>query len=223
VSRVLVGIQARLGSTRLPGKVLEQIGPCSALEHVYRRAEAALPDAHVVVLYPSPDTEIRAHCSAQGMEYYCYDGDEDDVFGRYIAAVQHVDADVVVRLTADCPFVTPEEIQTVAGRVMRGEARFATNVDSPRYVPDGYDVEAFSCGLLREIREHLPGSVLMGGRVHHVMPEPGSPKYELGRLRWTLDTPADLAKMRALAETVDVTPPNRPTCWDLLAFDKARA
>ena len=106
--KVVAIIQARLGSTRLPRKVLSYIDGLTALEWVVRAAKAVKLVDQVIVA--TPDVEIAGFCNAIiGVDYWI--GPEDNVLKRFKDAAEFAGADVVVRLTSDCPFLDPRIIE----------------------------------------------------------------------------------------------------------------
>ena len=206
-------IQAREGSTRFPRKVLAHFAGHSVIDHVYRRVRAAV--FHTVVACPATDKALVRECKELQIPAFAWDGAETDVLGRFRACVAsrpHVD--VIVRITADCPFVQIAHIQacTALGRA-HGYARLSFREGWP----DGLDVEAFTPARLSRFasREHVtdgrPNAVVQSQRpLHHH--------------RWTLDTRADLAWFKRISEIVPCAPPFHPTVEELLAaidHDKA--
>lgn len=221
----LVVIQARLGSSRLPRKVLEDIGGYTALEHVWCRAVAAAGH-RVVVACPKGEEGAMLQRLPRGADVVGWEGPEDDVLGR-IAGVTRWMQGVVVRVTADCPWVDVATIKAVGEVVAHGYADFATtNEQLALPLIDGYDVEAFTAGLLRRANQEaeLPGErehVTPWMRAHARNPfvVRRLPPFVVPR-RWTLDTADDLAWMRRVAELVDVTPPHRPSFRELLELER---
>ena len=145
---VLAVIIARMGSTRLPGKVLMKLGGLPTLLWVIAAAQRAYGIDEVIVATTTEpaDDAIAERCAYE--EVLCYRGAEHDVLARVAAAARTIaGTTVVVRLTADCPFVDPDVIGAVVRlRKMTGAA-YASNV-SPRTWPDGLDVEAFTTKAL---------------------------------------------------------------------------
>lgn len=150
--RIVVIVQARTGSSRLPGKVLRRVGRQTILTHVLARAKR-IPGAHEVVVATTTDPLDDAIVSlARGAGVRWVRGSEDDVLGRYVMAAEATRADVIMRLTSDCPLLDP----AVAGLVLeafRAAAStaqwYASNVHSPSWY-DGCDVEVFSRAALQE-------------------------------------------------------------------------
>ncbi len=125
----LLLVQARMGSTRLPGKVLLDIGGKTMLERVVARARRARTADEVAVatsLSPGDDAVVR---EAGRLGLRAYRGSEERVLDRYYEAAKAFGADVVIRVTADCPLIDPEIIDKVvnAFSAARPSADFATN------------------------------------------------------------------------------------------------
>jgi spore coat polysaccharide biosynthesis protein SpsF len=198
-------IQARIGSTRLPGKILMPLRGHPMLWHVVQRVRATLSITEVVVATTTEerDEPVRAFCAAAGIA--CFSGSEQDVLDRfYQAAVRH-QADPVVRITADCPLVDPGVIERVLTMYATGKfdhVGVATGAgaafqEQGRF-PDGLDAECFSFAALeRAWREATAASDR-----EHVTPfiwrQPGRfrlgvlrPHADYSTLRWTVDTAAD--------------------------------
>ena len=197
-------VQARHGSTRLPGKVLEQIAGHTVLEHVLHRCRA-IPgvDAVCCAIPAVPDSDpVADHARRVGVEVYR--GDEHDVLDRYYRAAQQIGARIVMRVTSDCPLIDPQ----ICGAVLRLRAErsadYACN-NMPRSGPHGLDCEAFTFEALEQAAQHAADAHSR----EHVTPwlrtHPQLRRASLvgdGRgtdLRWTLDYPEDLAFFRALS------------------------
>ncbi len=202
--KVVVIIQAHMGSTRLPGKVLEDIGGQSMLARTVRRASrAALADEVVVATTTEPRDEIIVReCAALGVAVFR--GSEDDVLDRYYQAARAHSAEAVVRVTSDCPLLDPEVTDQVIRVFLEGDCDYASS-GLVRTYPRGLDTEAFSFAALeaawREATEaahraHVtPYIYLTTGRfrLREVTCE-----ADYSRYRWTVDMPEDLAFVRAV-------------------------
>ena len=223
----VVGIvQARTGSTRLPGKVLNVVAGLPLLAHVVRRAQAitGLDLVLVATSTAAGDDAIEGLCDAQG--WTCFRGSEDDVLRRYADAARSVDAAHVMRITADCPFVDPDQGQRVIDRHLAAGADFTHNVTVwGSGMPLGTGVELFT-------RETLERSDAEGHEPHHrehvdewasdvrdqLRFERVDAPPDLARpeLRLTIDTPEDLALVRALHDALR-QPPEDVRLADVIA------
>jgi glutamate-1-semialdehyde 2,1-aminomutase/spore coat polysaccharide biosynthesis protein SpsF len=207
-------IQARMGSNRLPGKVLTDLGGKPVLAWVVRAARATLgvDDVWVATSIAAADDSIDAWCQTNCVPVYR--GSEGDVLDRFAGATKASDADVVVRLTADCPLLDPTVMaQTIRLRAVTG-VDYASNVDPPTW-PDGLDCEVLtSMALLAAAaeatrasdREHVTPFV-RNNRDRFTAETLIAPLPGLAAERWTLDTPEDLTLLSALAARL---PADRP-------------
>lgn len=205
--RTVVIIQARYGSSRLPGKVLLPLGEGCVLDEVVKRC-LVIPGATltcVAVPDVTGNDDVAARAAAAGATVVR--GPEHDVLARYGVAARQTDADVVLRVTSDCPLLDPG----VAGQVLaareRDSADFTSNNLPPRGWPHGLDCEAFT----RDALERAVTSATLSHDREHVTPwlrkaddirrswvtGPGGP---VAASRWTLDLPEDYAFLRATFE-----------------------
>jgi spore coat polysaccharide biosynthesis protein SpsF len=204
--RTVAIIQARVGATRLPSKVLLDLGGRPMLERVVRRASRAKSVDAVVVATTDLERDAPVAALAASLGVGVFRGSEDDVLDRYHGAAEASGADVVVRITADCPFVDPEVIDLVVGRFVAEHPDFAANT-LERTFPHGLDVEVVSRSALdaawREAKEPYLRAHVMPFVYQH--PE----RFKLvnvacdgsfAEMRWTVDTPEDLELARAIYE-----------------------
>jgi spore coat polysaccharide biosynthesis protein SpsF len=152
MSRVVASIEARMGASRLPGKVLMEIGGIPAIEFMAARVQAARSlDAVVVATTVSPaDDAIAIWASEFGIA--CYRGSEDDVLGRVVAAQRAQASDIVVELCGDCPLIAPELIDRAVNVFRGGDCDVATSAVQLSY-PQGTEVQVFPFALLAEVAE----------------------------------------------------------------------
>lgn len=206
---ILALVQARMGSTRLPGKVLAEVAGQPLLWHVVHRARAAKRlDQVVVATSTSPaDDAIAAFCAREGIP--CFRGSEDDVLDRFHQAARREGAAIVVRITADCPLIDPEVIDRVVGAYLEGGCDLASNALRYTY-PDGLDTEVFSAAALERAwrearrpaeREHVTPYIRNSG---HFRLRGVENERDLSREahRWTVDHPQDLAFVRAVYDAL---------------------
>ncbi len=143
-------IQARTGSTRLPGKVMYPLDGRPALDHVVTRtAHADSVDEVVVATSAEPtDDVIEQYAPTFGADVIR--GSESNVLSRFEKAVEAHDPDIILRVTGDCPLIDPTTIDNVIAPVKDGNADYASNTVS-RTFPRGLDIEAFSCESFQKV------------------------------------------------------------------------
>jgi len=202
-------IQARMGSSRLPGKVLADLGGAPVLDRVISRVRRASRVDHVVVATStaSADDELALFCTERGISVVR--GSQNDVLSRFgDVLATFPDADTIVRVTADCPLVDPQIIDDVVDALREKDVDFAANRLPPPYrrtYPVGLDVEV----ARRAALEKAISEASTQRDREHVMPylyaEPGRFRTtiidledDLSRYRWTIDTPQDLEAVRRL-------------------------
>ena len=192
-------IQARMGSTRLPGKVLMKLQGRTVLDHVITRVkQAKLIDEIIVATTTLPEDDVLA---AEAAHYgVCvYRGSSDNVLSRYYEAAKKAKAQVVVRITSDCPLIDPKIIDAVVDAYFDNDAEIATNAgntDKTRTFPRGLDVEIFSFELLEQTNlsankpyhfEHVTPYMYEIANTIFYYRHP----YNYSNNRWTLDTNED--------------------------------
>lgn len=195
-----------MGSSRLPGKVLLELVGRPVLEWVVRAARAAtgVDDVWVATSHANSDNAIEAWCNTNSVD--CFRGSESDVLSRYAGAAATSGADIVIRITSDCPLLDPNVVAQVVYLREKTGAEYASNIDPPTW-PDGLDCEVFTAAALRSAdkeakkkgdREHVTPFIR---RNYTRFPSETlvSPLAGLTSERWTLDTPEDLVMLRAIA------------------------
>ncbi len=207
--RVVAIIQARMGSSRLPGKVLSDIRGRPMLWHVVNRARRAhLVDKVVVAATTTrADDAIAEFCTAHGIE--CFRGSEADVLDRYRQAAKEYSADVVARITADCPLLDPVVVDRVIDRFLSNDCDYASNILQYTY-PDGLDVEVFSVAALEQAwveatkpseREHVT-PYLYASEKFRTLKLANEANLGANGYRWTVDEEADLEFVRRVYESL---------------------
>ena len=149
--RINAVIQARAGSTRLPGKVLADLGGRPVLEWVVRAARAATQVDEVIVATSTLAGDDAVADLATPWGVPVVRGSEDDVLSRFVAALDAHPADAVVRLTADCPLLDPTLIDAVAGAWAAAPTHDYVSTVLVRCLPRGLDVELVSAQALRAV------------------------------------------------------------------------
>ena len=197
-------VQARVGSQRLPGKVLQDLAGRTVLHHVLERCRV-IPGADIVVC-AVPDEAASAPLEAIALECGAtvFRGSEADVLERYVGAARAVDADIVMRVTSDCPLIDPSICGEVLALRAESDVDYAAN-NMPRTFPHGLDCEAFTRDALEEAgakaterydREHVTPFIRRAPSRERANLASGDPL--LAQHRWTLDFPEDLAFFRAV-------------------------
>ncbi|MDH3975345.1 MAG: glycosyltransferase family protein [Deltaproteobacteria bacterium] len=211
--KVVAIVQARIGSTRLPGKVLMNLAGkpmiCFMLDRV---AKSSAVDEIILATGDGKDNdELARVVSEHG--YSVFRGSEDDVLARYTGAAKSCSADIIVRLTGDCPLIDPEVIDQLVTIFIEGKYDYVTNVKPPTW-PDGFDVSAFSSALLNDAnlkaerksdREHVVPwmwrmTPLEGGCAYRGINV--SSNNDLSLHRWTVDELSDYEFVKRIVSEI---------------------
>lgn len=223
--RIELFVQARMGSTRLPGKVLLPVLGKPLLEYLIERLQEVKAVIQVVVLTTSQasDDPIVHFCEKKHIPYYR--GSEDNVLERYYLAALERRPDVIGRITADCPLIDPDIVELVLQVFLQASPAYDYVSNSlERTYPRGLDVEIFSFSALErayrqaqhpEEKEHVTVYMYRHPdlfRLRNVAHEPS-----LADNRWTVDTPEDFELVRLILEHLYPTCP-RFRMKDILAL-----
>lgn len=197
--KVVAVIQARLGSTRLPAKVMLDLGGKTALERCLERVQQFRGVSEIVVATTelAQDDLLVSLLNRLGVKYYR--GSEQDVLKRYAEAARESKADVIVRCTSDCPLLDPELSSQVIEQFRQKNVDYASNT-LERRLPKGLDTEAFSREALERAnrdatdlaeREHVTLHMYRPNSGFRCEPVLAGGLLDLSKQRWTLDTPED--------------------------------
>lgn len=201
-------IQARMGSTRLPGKVLKKVLGKPLLQWIIQRLRRCKELTSVVVATTTlpEDNPIEALCLSESVD--CFRGDSEDVLSRYIGAMRHFGTDIGVRITGDCPLIDPAIVDETIQLFLDPASHFdyVSNCVKRTY-PRGLDVEVFSFDALeqayrsattKEEREHVTYYIL----THPTLFNIGSmeQKEDLSSIRLTVDTEEDFLLVSKIIE-----------------------
>ncbi|MFZ4536854.1 aminotransferase class III-fold pyridoxal phosphate-dependent enzyme [Propionivibrio sp.] len=196
--KIVALVQARMGSTRLPNKVMKAIGGIPMIELLLTRLARAKEVDQIIVATSVNERNLPLVAHVCKLGYTCEQGSENDVLDRYVQAAKKHQADVVVRITGDCPLVDPDLVDEVIQRFKAAGVDYFSNTNPPTY-PDGLDIEVFTFKALEQAsqetsvpfdREHVtpylrqPGKFKTGSMQHN---------QDLSASRWTVDEPADFA------------------------------
>jgi spore coat polysaccharide biosynthesis protein SpsF len=210
VSRIGIVTQARVGSTRLPGKVLAEAAGRTMLDHHLDRLAAAGLDVYVATTDTPRDDRLAEIVQGRGLPVYR--GSEDDVLSRYADCARANQLQVVVRVTADCPLIDGDVVAEGVARFLQlseqhGDDVYLSNTLERTY-PRGLDFEVFAATALyradraatrRSDREHVTPWLYAGNdRLSHLVQQ----RWPVDRshYRVTLDTAEDLELIRRLLE-----------------------
>ncbi len=195
--KILVIIQARIGSTRLPKKVLLDLEGKPVLEHVINRVmhSKLITDLVVATTISKSDLELVKFCSYKGISIFC--GSEEDVLDRFYQAAKLFSPDHIVRITADCPLMDPKVIDKVISVHLNTKSDYTTNTLKETY-PDGEDVEVFTFkslkiawenATLKSEREHVTPFIRKNPNIFSLMNVEND--SNLASKRWTIDNSED--------------------------------
>lgn len=224
--KIVIIVQARMTSTRLPGKILKKVLGKPLLEYqIERLRRVKLADEIVIATTINETDELIVQlCDSLSVSYFR--GSEEDVLSRYYEAAKVHQADVIVRVTSDCPLIDPEVIDRVIKFYINYQTKYDYVSNSlERTYPRGMDTEVFSFKALQEAfleatalpdREHVTPFI-------HRQPQ----RYSLASVnysenqshhRWTVDTPEDFELIKRIIEAIY---PNLPDltlkdCFNLL-------
>ncbi len=204
--RTVVIIQARMGSSRLPGKVLKEIGGKAMLERTIERVKRStlITEVAVATSTQPKDDPIEEFCKHLGVP--CVRGSESDVLDRYVKAAKKLRADIIVRVTSDCPLFDAEILDKLITAFTKKKADYASNFLKRRY-PRGLDCEIFTKAALEEAdakakrhyeREHVTPYIFEHPKLFTHTSIVCSD--DLSYHRWTVDTEKDLRMVRTVYE-----------------------
>lgn len=194
-------VQARMGSSRLPGKVMKPVAGLPMIEVLLKRLSRAKTIDQILIA-TSVDIRNNALCEhVKSLGYDCIQGSEDDVLERYLQAADNSKADIIVRITGDCPLVDPVLVDEAVSEFKAASVDYYTNC-APATFPDGLDIEVFTHSALKQ-----SAALTQSAHDHeHVTPylrESGQFKTayfrnseDLSEWRWTVDEAADLEVIR---------------------------
>ena len=202
--RVVAIIQARMASTRLPGKVLKGLQGETVLARVLARVRRAATISEILVATSDAqgDDVIVAECKR--LDARVFRGDENNVLDRYYRAAQFSKAEIVVRITADCPMIDPQITDKTVNEFLKERPDYASNALIRTY-PRGLDTEVFSLQTLECAwrdssepyqRAHVTPYIYQHPERFKLLAVQGERGYS--DLRWTLDTEEDLEFLRAV-------------------------
>ncbi len=207
-------LQARVTSTRLPGKVLRPVLGVPMLGRQIERLRRSrrIDQMVVVTSVNGSDDKLARFCQSIAVE--CFRGSLEDVLDRYYQAALRYRPEHIVRLTGDCPLTDPELIDTVIRFHLEGGYDYSSNTIEPTF-PDGLDVEVFRFAALERAwkeavlpshREHVTAFLYNQPKLFRLGSYLG--KNDFHELRWTVDDPQDLRRVRTIYRRLYPKNPN---------------
>jgi len=202
--RIVAIIQARMGSTRLPGKTLQDLAGKSVLMRVVERVRRMqrIDDLAIATTVNDQDDVIEKTCRENGV--LAFRGNDEDVLDRYYRAACFFHADAIVRITADCPLIDPELSDHVIQQFLDCKPDYASNVLRRTY-PRGLDTEVMSVLALEQAWQRATEACQRAHVTPYIYQHPESfvlasvtGDEDHSKHRWTLDTPEDMQFLRML-------------------------
>jgi glutamate-1-semialdehyde 2,1-aminomutase len=195
--KVVALVQARMGSTRFPGKVLKFISGKPMIELLLARLSQSSEIDEIVVATSKAPEDDKLQTFVETLGYRCTRGSEKNVLSRYYEAAKQIGADVVVRITGDCPLIDPVLVDECIKALKKLNVDYFSNTD-PRTYPDGLDISVMSFRTLKKANEDAVSEF----DKEHVTPYIQNSKNftksslkhnkDLSNFRWTVDEPEDL-------------------------------
>ncbi len=209
--KVIAIIQARMGSSRLPNKVMMDIEGKPVLCHIINRLHfSKMINRIIIATTTSPsDDAIAKFASDNGVEFFR--GSENDVLDRYYQTAKYIGAgssDAVIRITGDCPLIDPEVVDKVVELYKTSNADYVSNINPPTF-PDGLDTEVFKFEMLEKAwkdakmmseREHVTLYIRNHPEIFYM--ENLNNHKDYSNLRWTVDEKEDLEVVKVIYENL---------------------
>ena len=198
-------IQARMGSTRFPGKVLKELNGFSLLEYLVKRIQKSEEINDIIIATTNKEEDEKIAEISRKLDVKIFKGSEDDVLSRYYLAAQETKSNVIIRITGDCPLVDAGIVDQLIRKFKENNYDYLSNTIEPTF-PDGLDVEVFTKEILKEayincedpkMREHVTPWMKL-----HKKYRKYSYKNEknYSHLRVTIDEPEDLLVLKSITE-----------------------
>lgn len=199
MARVVASIEARMGSSRLPGKVLADVCGQPALSRLVIRLRRAKRVDDIVLATTTEPADDVLESWAEQVGVRCFRGSEEDVLARVVQAHESLKSDVIVEITGDCILLDPEIVDMGVDSYFANQCDVVTNV-TPATFPMGIDVQVFSLALLQEVertindlavREHVSLYFYEHPEIYRIVNLCAPPRWSGPDLRFQLDYPED--------------------------------
>ena len=227
VTPVVAVVEARMASTRLPGKVLALIDGLPAIQHLVNRLErlSAVTEVIIATTDDASDDVLASYMSSVGVR--AFRGSNDDVLGRIAGAVVHSDCEIVLSITADCPGLDPAVVSDVLSRFHEGSFDYVSN-SIVRTYPDGMDCGVYRHEALNRASRNATDPLEREHTSLHVRRRPD--QFAISNVRapaelvWpelglTLDTDEDLRFLNSVVTSLADSP--FPSCLEMIALLRA--
>jgi len=213
--KVLAIVQARMGSTRLPDKVMCKVDGVTLIELLLARLSESNAIDQIVVATSSDSRNDPLVQHVNNLGYKTFQGSELDVLERFYFAAKQFTGDIIIRITGDCPLTDPRLVEEAIQKFKLGGVDYLSNISPPTY-PDGLDIEVFSFSALERAhqetkvasdREHVTPYIRGSG---HFSALTISSDHDYSNLRWTVDEVLDLEVVDFIVQHFA---PNRLFSW----------
>ena len=218
--KIVATIEARMNSTRLPGKVLMEAAGKSFLAHMVERLGRVRSLDGIVIATTTNVADDAIVTLAEELGIGCHRGSEDDVLARVLSAAKAHDVDVIVETTGDCPLIDPNLVDSCIKSYLESDVDYVSNVLERTY-PIGMDTQVFSTKVLDNVakltddpddREHVSLYIYRNPEIFKLQNVSAPPELSWPELGLTLDTPDDLRVIRHVFEALYPLDP----CFDLV-------
>ena len=224
--KVLAIVQARMGSTRLPNKVMREVDGIPLIELLLARLSHSSEIDQIVLATSIDSRNIPLVDHVTSLGYQSFQGSENDVLERFYFAAQQFSGDIIIRITGDCPLIDPQLVDEAIRKFKTNNADYLCNTNPPTF-PDGLDIEVFTFAALQRAynesntssdREHVTPYIRESG---HFSTMNVASDTDFSNLRWTVDEDQDLEVVRFVVEHFT---PNRLFSWkDVLEVYKTHS
>jgi len=223
--KVVATIEARMASTRLPGKVLREVVGVPLLGHLVSRMQACEKLDEIVVATTTSRVDDAIEDYGRSIGVAVFRGEEDDVMGRVLAAATHLAADIVVETTGDNPLLDPEIVDLHVATFLSNTAAYVSNTVVPSF-PDGMEVQVFTLETLRQSeasathrldREHVTRHIRQNPQIFSQINVIAPLAVRRPDLTVTVDVDADFEVVRFVLENLHTTT-GHFTCSELVTL-----
>ena len=208
--KVVAIVQARIGSTRLPGKVLKEVAGRPMLEHVINRLKQAKTLDEILVATSVNERDKPIIELSKRLRIGCFAGSEENVLDRFLKAAEQARADVIVRVTADCPLIDTNTVDKIVRRHLQSSVDYTrTLIDetNSKSFPRGLDTEVFSAKVLRRVhklankpyeREHVTVFIYEHPELFRMETVEAEDDLQRPKYRLTVDTEEDFKLIKQI-------------------------